>query len=87
MRFVKGANGKTRLAAVPLREYKVLRWQLGALALGQGVTRLSRREQHLILALAVRLLATPRQTFCGSEFIPRSFSNCLLNAPIFNKQF
>ncbi len=38
MRSVKSADGKIRLVAVPLREYKVLRWQLGALAPGQSVT-------------------------------------------------
>ena len=38
MRSVKGADGKSRLVAIPLREYKVLRWQLGALAPGQSVT-------------------------------------------------
>ena len=38
VRLVKGADGKTRSVAVPLREYRVLRWQLGTLAPGQSVT-------------------------------------------------
>ena len=38
MRSVKGADGKSHSVAVPLREYRVLRWQLGALAPGQSVT-------------------------------------------------
>lgn len=38
MRPVKGADGKTHMVAVPLREHKVLPWQLGALAPGQSVT-------------------------------------------------
>jgi len=38
MRVVKAADGTTRSVAVPLREYRVLRWQLGTLAPGQSVT-------------------------------------------------
>jgi len=38
MRRVKAADGTTKSVAVPLREYRVLRWQLGTLAPGQSVT-------------------------------------------------
>ena len=37
VRRVTGTDGKTRLIAVPLREYRALRWQLGTLAPGQSV--------------------------------------------------
>lgn len=38
MRVVKAADGTTKSVAIPLREYRVLRWQLGTLAPGQSVT-------------------------------------------------
>jgi len=38
MRMVKSADGTTKSVAIPLREYRVLRWQLGTLAPGQSVT-------------------------------------------------
>jgi len=42
MRVVKAADGTTKSVAVPLREYHVLRWQLGTLAPGQSVTARAR---------------------------------------------
>jgi hypothetical protein len=38
MRSVKNADGTTKMVAVPLREYRALRWQLGTLAPGETVT-------------------------------------------------
>lgn len=38
MRSVKAPDGTNKLVAVPLREYRALRWQLGTLAPGQSVT-------------------------------------------------
>lgn len=37
MRSVKSPDGTTKLVAVPLREYRALRWQLGTLAPGESV--------------------------------------------------
>ena len=38
MRMVKTSDGITKRVAIPLREYRFLRWQLGTLAPGQSVT-------------------------------------------------
>lgn len=38
MRSVKNPDGTTKMVAVPLREYRALRWQLGTLAPGESVT-------------------------------------------------
>lgn len=38
MRSVKNPDGTTKMVAVPLREYRALRWQLGTLAPGETVT-------------------------------------------------
>jgi len=37
MRSVKSSDGTTKLVAVPLREYRALRWQLGTLGPGESV--------------------------------------------------
>ena len=37
MRSVKNLDGTTKLVAIPLREYRALRWQLGTLAPGESV--------------------------------------------------
>lgn len=38
MRSVKNSDGTTKMIAVPLNEYRALRWQLGTLAPGQSMT-------------------------------------------------
>ncbi|BCM91017.1 hypothetical protein IAD21_02881 [Abditibacteriota bacterium] len=38
MRSVRNPDGTTKMVAVPLREYRALRWQLGTLAPGATVT-------------------------------------------------